>query len=302
MSRPGDAVRSLGVVVREGSPDGPDILERLSVAARALDLELEVEADALAMAPEGTAVFDPEADGVPDLVVSLGGDGTLLRASRLILGRGVPLLGINLGHLGFLTAAGQQDLEAALDRVVTGEYVLEPRFTVQTEVFGADGSEVEVFDALNDVVVHKAGAARVARLEILVGEAGAEEEVGSFSGDGIIVATPTGSTAYNLSAGGPIVVPTMECLTVTPICPFTFAVRPLVVPSTDAVVVRPLEDDPSLVLTLDGQDGRRLAPGEWVRVERGQAPLELVRFHGSTFFDTLRRKLKWAARPESGEE
>jgi NAD+ kinase len=139
----------------------------------------------------------------------------------------------------------------------------------------------------------------VARLEIRVGHRGDEEEVGSFSGDGVIIATPTGSTAYNLSAGGPIVVPRMECLTVTPICPFTLAVRPLVVPSSEAVVVLALEQDPSLVLTVDGQDGRHLEAGEWVRIERGAAPLHLVQFPERTFFSTLRRKLKWAARPSA---
>jgi NAD+ kinase len=290
-------VRSLGVVVRQGGADAEKILARLATAARALDLELRVEPEAVAYAPEGTGTFEADCDDLPDLVVSLGGDGTLLRASRLILGRGVPLLGINLGHLGFLTAAADDELEQALDRVLAGDFVLEPRFTLQASVRDRDGTEVAAYRALNDIVVHKAGAARVARLEVRVGPAGEEEDIGSFSGDGVIVATPTGSTAYNLSAGGPIVVPTMECLTVTPICPFTLAVRPLVVPSKEAVVVRALEPDPSLVLTVDGQDGRRLEDGEWVRVERGDAPLELVRFPGSTFFATLRRKLKWAARP-----
>jgi NAD+ kinase len=290
-------VRSLGVVVRQGGADAENILARLATAARALDLELRVEPEAVAYAPEGTGTFEADCDDLPDLVVSLGGDGTLLRASRLILGRGVPLLGINLGHLGFLTAAADDELEQALDRVLAGDFVLEPRFTLQASVRDRDGTEVAAYRALNDIVVHKAGAARVARLEVRVGPAGEEEDIGSFSGDGVIVATPTGSTAYNLSAGGPIVVPTMECLTVTPICPFTLAVRPLVVPSKEAVVVRALEPDPSLVLTVDGQDGRRLEDGEWVRVARGDAPLELVRFPGSTFFATLRRKLKWAARP-----
>lgn len=297
MNRAGWPVRSLGVVVSQGAPDAARILTRLATAARALGLELRVEPEFLPSAPPGTRPFEAHDDDLPDLVVSLGGDGTLLRASRLILGRGIPLLGINLGHLGFLTAAPDDELEQALDRVLAGDFVLEPRFTLRAGVHDRDGREVETYRALNDIVVHKAGAARVARLELAVGTHGEEEHVGSFSGDGVIVATPTGSTAYNLSAGGPIIVPTMECLTVTPICPFTLAVRPLVVPSREAVVVRAMEPDPSLVLTVDGQDGRNLTGGEWVRIERGDAPLELVRFPDTTFFATLRRKLKWAARP-----
>jgi NAD+ kinase len=295
-------IRSIGVVVGEGAADAASILGRLGTAARALGLELRVEPAALGEAPAGTAVFEADGEDLPDLVLSLGGDGTLLRAARMILGRRIPLLGVNLGHLGFLTAAGEDELEAALDRIIAGDYACEPRFTLRATVLDAEGRQVAVFDALNDVVVHKVGAARVARLAIQVGPAGAEEDVGSLSGDGIIVATPTGSTAYNLSAGGPILVPTMECLTVTPICPFTLAVRPLVVPSSENVLIRPLERDPSLVFTVDGQDGRHLEEGEWVRVERGEAPLELVRFPDTTFFATLRRKLKWAARPGVEDE
>lgn len=302
MTRPRRRVRSLGVVVRQGAEDADGILARLGTAAHALGLELRVEPDLVELAPEGAIPFVADGDDLPDLVVSLGGDGTLLRASRLILGKGIPLLGINLGHLGFLTAAADDELEQALDRVMAGEFEIEPRFTLCARVYDRDGEPVQRYHALNDIVVHKAGQARVARLEIRVGPSGAEEDVGSFSGDGVIVATPTGSTAYNLSAGGPIVVPTMECLTVTPICPFTLAVRPLVVPSSEAVVILALEHDPSLVLTVDGQDGRSLAGGEWVRVERGDAPMELVRFPGSTFFGTLRRKLKWAARPGVDDE
>jgi NAD+ kinase len=296
-------IRSIGVVIGEGAADAESILRRLDTATRALGLELRVEPTVLDRAPAGTGVF--EADGeeaLPDLVVSLGGDGTLLRAARMILGRGIPLLGVNLGHLGFLTAAGEEELEAALDRIIAGHWVREPRFTLRATVLDANDRAVEVFDALNDVVVHKVGAARVARLALQVGPSGAEEDVGSLTGDGIIVATPTGSTAYNLSAGGPILVPTMECLTVTPICPFTLAVRPLVVPSREHVLIRPLERDPSLVFTVDGQDGRNLGEGEWVRVERGESPLELVRFADTTFFATLRRKLKWAARPGIEDE
>jgi NAD+ kinase len=295
-----DRIRRLGVILRSSVDRADAVLRRVDTACRALGVELLLEEHALRQAPPGSTRFEPSDDPLPDVVVSLGGDGTLLRAARLVMGRGVPLLGINLGNLGFLTSAGAGEIEASLDRLLAGDFVLEPRLTLRAEVQGADGSgeEATVFQALNDVVIHKAGAARVARLEVGVGRPGAEEELGSFSGDGVIVSTPTGSTAYNLSAGGPIVVPEMECTTVTPICPHTLAVRPVVVPSTQAVTVRPLEPDPSLVLTVDGQDGRHLEEGEWVRIVPGGAPLELIRFPDRTFFGTLRNKLKWAARPE----
>jgi NAD+ kinase len=291
-------VRSIGVVVRSGTADVHDVVAELLRECEARGLHCSIEEHALAEAPAGTPVFDPSTDR-PDLVIAMGGDGTLLRASRELFGTRIPLLGINLGNLGFLTSAGARQVASSLDRILAGAYSLEPRFTLLATVFGPEGEARTVFRALNDIVVHKAGAARVARLELGVGPAGEEEMVGSFSADGVIIATPTGSTAYNLSAGGPIVVPRMECLTVTPICPFTLAVRPLVVSSSDAVAIRALEVDPSLVLTVDGQDGRHLEEGEWVRVERGGAPLLLVQFPERSFFSTLRKKLKWAVRPSA---
>lgn len=294
-------MRSVGVVARDAGPGTADLLVRLRTACRALGLELFVEPRLSELAPKGVPVFSVGAGPAElDLVLSLGGDGTLLRAARLTMNRAVPLLGINLGNLGFLTAAGGRELEWALDRVVAGGYELESRFTLGVEFFGTeDGESSPRLHALNDVVVHKAGAARVARLALEVGVEGRMEEVGSFSGDGVIVATPTGSTAYNLSAGGPIVEPTMECFTITPICPFTLAMRPLVVPSTRTVVIHSLDQEPGLVVTVDGHDARALRSGQGVRVMRGAAPLQLVRFPERTYFGTLRRKLKWAVKPEA---
>ncbi len=297
-STPRQPVRTIGVVVRKDTAEVHDVVAELCRECDARGLEYAIEGHALIHAPVGTPEFDPTG-ARPDLVIAMGGDGTLLRAGRDLFGSDVPLLGINLGNLGFLTSAGARDVASSLDRILSGEYSLEPRFTLLASVLGPDGDARTVYRALNDIVVHKAGAARVARLELGVGPAGQEEEVGSFSADGVIVATPTGSTAYNLSAGGPIVVPSMECLTVTPICPFTLAVRPLVVSSRDVVAIRAIEVDPSLVVTVDGQDGRHLEVGEWVRVERGGAPLHLVQFPERSFFSTLRKKLKWAVRPSS---
>lgn len=300
MERP----QSLGVVVRAGTPEIGTVLSRLATACVALGLRLDVDAsvpEALVAGLSGVQRLDVSTRP-PDLMLSLGGDGTLLRAARLVLDREIPLLGINLGNLGFLTSVGARDLEGALDRVMAGDYVMERRFTLRCDFVGEGGLVQNGAHALNDVVVHKAGAARVVRLAVEIETEGqAPDEIGSFSGDGLIVATPTGSTAYNLSAGGPIVAPTMECLTVTPICPFTLAMRPLVVSSRSTVTVRPLEGHADLVITLDGHDAQPLAPGWAVRVQRGENPLRLIRFAEQSFFGTLRRKLKWASKPEAPE-
>ena len=217
---------------------------------------------------------------------------------RTVLGHGLPLLGVNTGNLGFLASAGESELEVALDRLAAGEYFLDSRFILKASVLDERGESVDEHHALNDLVVHKAAAAaRVTRLDLWVEGGSRPEEIGSFSGDGVILASPTGSTAYSMSAGGPIVHPTMECLIVTPICPHTLAVRPLVIPASHRITVRAVDFDQDLILTVDGQVVRGLSHGDSVRVEKGKRQVQLVRFPGQSFFSTMQRKLNWAVRP-----
>jgi NAD+ kinase len=248
--------------------------------------------EALELEIEGTLE-----DGV-DLLITLGGDGTFLWGARLVAERGVPVLGINMGHMGFLTSITLNEIEEAMERLFRGEYVLDTRSTLDARVIGEDGFERDRYLALNDFVIHKGGMARVTRLDLLVGGDGDHlEEISRFTGDGLILSTPTGSTAYSLSAGGPIVAPDMGCIIVTPICPHTLAVRPLVISSRETLTVRPLDRAGTLVLTVDGQTGTHFSMGESVVVRQAEAKVNLVRFPGQTFFSTLRQKLNWAIRP-----
>jgi NAD+ kinase len=241
---------------------------------------------------------EPLGDGAGlDAVLALGGDGTFLRAARQLMGRGVPLLGVNLGYLGFLTAGAESELEEFIARLARGDFKTENRFTLRAELLDGSRSSAGPFTALNDAVIHTDGIARIARLNLQVGPLGDEEDIGGFSGDGVVIATPTGSTAYSLSAGGPIVVPSMECLLVTAICPHTLTVRPLIVPAEAHVVVRSAEAHPDLVLTVDGQVAAPISELGGVRISRGDTVVPLVRFADHSFFRTLRRKLRWAARP-----
>jgi len=236
-----------------------------------------------------------------DLVISLGGDGTLLRTARAVFGRDIPVLGINLGYLGFLTSVSAEGLEEGLRAVLGGDFSLERRQTLQAEVLTAAGEARASYTALNDVVVHKAGAAQVARLDLRVGPQDDLEEIGSFSGDGVILSTPTGSTAYSLSAGGPIIVPNLNCFVVTPILPHTLALRPVVVPGNGEITVTALDRHESLFLTVDGQEGGPVGHDERVVVRMGTFRVGLVRLSGHSFFATLRQKLSWAAGPLLGE-
>lgn len=252
-------------------------------------------------AAEALAV--PIADA--DLVVSLGGDGTLLRAARSVLGRNIPVLGVNLGNLGFLTSVSGARIEAGLRQVLSGEYEVEERRTLVAEVRATGDPPTapprKSFAALNDVVVHRPVAARVSRLGLWVGSPGeALEEIGSFAGDGLILSTPTGSTAYSLSAGGPVIVPGMDCLLATPILPHTLAVRPLVAPGDKEITVRALDPGDPLVVTVDGQEGELLPDDACIVVRMGTARASLIRLPGHSFFATLRQKLSWAARAPGG--
>jgi NAD+ kinase len=288
----GGAFRRIGVAGHPRHEEMPEILAQVQAIASAAGAALFVE-EQLAVHAPGLPRLDL---GEVDVLLTLGGDGTLLRGARLLDGRTLPLLGINLGRLGFLTSAARTDLHSALDSLFRGAYWLDVRSTLDVSVVDGGGSELGPFNALNDVVLHKGGLARVIRLSVHVGPE--EHEVGTYTADGIILATPTGSTAYSLSAGGPIVVPQMECIVATPICPHTLVVRPLVLPADTVITVTPLSGADEVVLTVDGQDGAELSPGDRLLVRRSEKTVHIVRFAEQNFFATLRGKLHWGVEYE----
>lgn len=289
LSRPrGAPPRRIGVVAHRRYASLGGVLTRLTDFASREGLELIFEEDLL---PPDSPEAALDSDGVArlDLLLSLGGDGTLLRGARLVAPYGVPVLGVNLGHLGFLTAVGPAEMEHALDHLCRGEVVLDERMVLRARAETADGSLRGAYLALNDAVIHRGGVARM--IQMVVHAHG--EEVGSYSADGIILATPTGSTAYSLSAGGPIVSPAVDCIIATPICPHTLAVRPLILSAAETVTVEVLSPAEELILTIDGQEGAMLVPGDRLTITRAELPLRLIRMPGQTFFSTLRRKLRW---------
>jgi NAD+ kinase len=263
-----------------------DLLSRLATGAPGIGVSLvfEPQLAELVHGAEGTSL----AEARIDIIMSLGGDGTFLRAARVACQRGIPVLGINLGHLGFLAGAGPDTAEDALRRLVRGQYTVEQRLVLSVRV-GDSGPHAL---AVNDVVVHKGGVARVIRLAVAVDG----EQVGTYSADGVIVATPTGSTAYSLSAGGPIVVPGVDAFVVTAISPHTLAVRPLVVPAAATISIRVLDPVPrpdELLVSIDGQATATIAPLQELTIVRGTQPVLLAHLTDETFFGRLRRKLSW---------
>jgi NAD+ kinase len=284
-SRP---LRCVGVAGHPRYDELPAIIAQIQQTLDAHGAELLVEEQLAELVP-GARVFRP-AD--IDLLITLGGDGTMLRGARMVAGDETPVLGVNLGRLGFMTSVARADIDAALALIFAGDYWLDVRCTLDVDVTGADGVPGERFMALNDAVLHKGGFARVIRLAVHVGPD--HQEIGTYTADGIVLATPTGSTAYSLSAGGPIVVPSMECIIATPICPHTLVVRPLVLPVDMVVTVTPLSGIDEVILTVDGQDGAELKPGDRLSVRYGERTVSLVRLPGQNFFATLRHKLHWA--------
>jgi len=287
------SVRRLGLVGREGSEDLAGVVDRLVRFADERELELFPESSLRHGPLAGRPPLGEALDEV-ELLLTLGGDGTLLRGVRRVVGRGIPILGINMGRLGFLTAVPGSSLEGALETVLSGEAVLDRRVSLESTVIHANDEPGESLWAFNDVVLHKRGVARVVGLDLSVEEDGEGQAIGSFTGDGLIVSSPTGSTAYSLSAGGPIIAPSTACIVVTPVSPHTMAMRPLVLPDHVRLSVRAVERAEDLVLTADGQVGVDLDPGDRVVTRKGDEHVDLVRLPGQTFFETLRHKLNWA--------
>jgi NAD+ kinase len=250
-----------------------------------------------------TLRFDPETaqycgapaiprDQVPDgcdMVIVMGGDGTLLSAARAINGRPIPLFAVNLGSLGFLTAITKEEVIPELARVLRGEHTVAKRKLLRIDVMRG-GECVGTYEALNDVVITKAAIARMIDIEALVDGM----FVCSYKADGLIVSTPTGSTAYSLSAGGPIIYPSVDAFCITPICPHTLTNRPVIVSGESVITV--ICKSESSFLTIDGQVGEPVGEGDHIECRAAHSSLHLVRPPNQMFFDVLRQKLKWGER------
>lgn len=237
------------------------------------------------------AVTDEELARRAELVIVLGGDGTLIYGARLLKGRPVPVLGVNLGSLGFMTEIPVADLFPVLDGVLEGRGQVESRMKLSCRLFRDDALVLED-EVLNDVVINKSALARIADHETWLEGA----FVATYRADGVIFSTPTGSTAYSLSAGGPIVHPSIDCVVVTPICPHALTQRPIVVPGDQLIRVKLTSDVSDVFLTLDGQAGQALKKGDRIEVQRSLNRVMLVRNPQLDYFAILRQKLRWGER------
>lgn len=282
----------VGIVAKPGATEARDVILRLIewLGGRGLTPVLEKETAALVPTASVACVGKPELPAQVDLVVVLGGDGTLLSMARAVGDLGVPLLGVNLGGLGFLTATTLEEMVPALEALLAGRMAADERMMLTTRVV-RNRQRLCEYAALNDVVITKAAVSRIIDLAVSVEGQHATE----YRADGLIISTPTGSTAYSLSAGGPILFPTMDAIVLTPICSHTLTNRPIVLPGMHRVEVTLLADQ-EVMVTVDGQVGVNLKQGDTVEVVKAAARIRLVRFPQKDFFSVLRTKLKWGAR------
>ncbi len=281
-----ERIRRVAVVAKRSSAEAIETAHELAAWLEEHGREAVLDEVTAGSAGADNGVSFDELDSC-DLVVVLGGDGTLLSVARA-LATEVPILGVNMGRLGFLTEVARTELYPVLEDVFAGAYELEERSMLDVEL-RRDDEVVERFRVLNDAVIGKSALARIIELTIEVHG----DHVARYRGDGLIVATPTGSTAYNLSAGGPIIEPGLPLLVITPICPHTLSQRPIVVPLASRIEIRLETPREEVFLTLDGQEGASLAHGDVVRVQPSSIGVRLVRTSGRTFYDILRGKLHW---------
>jgi NAD+ kinase len=243
--------------------------------------------------------FDPESAPPPqpeaDLVFSLGGDGTLLGAARVAAPFGTPILGVNLGDFGFVTEISRDEWQEAFEAYCEGRLGISERIMVRVRV-QRGGARIADFVALNDAVISCSGVTRIIRLEVKLGSS----SLGRYRADGLIVATPTGSTAYSMSAGGPVLDPEMSCFILNPICPFSLSNRPLVIPDDQRVEVIVEGGQRSDVsLTTDGGSPMRLQEGDSIHVSKAEEKTRLIRSGRRNFYEVLRTKLRWSGEPHA---
>jgi NAD+ kinase len=286
------AIKTVGVCTKPNSPQAAAVVPQLIEWLR--EHGIAIRAD------EQTATYMPQPfDSMPredvpegcDLIIVLGGDGTLLSAARTIGLREIPVFPVNVGGLGFLTAISVGDLFPELERAFRGEHRVKRRKLLNTQVL-RDGKVFANYESLNDAVLAKSSIARMIDLDTYVDD----QFVCAYKADGLIVATPTGSTAYSLSAGGPIIYPSVPAICLTPICPHMLTNRPVLVPETSVIKALSRGPDESVYLTIDGQVGTPIREGDAVICRSSESSLMLIRPPKLQFFDVLRQKLKWGER------
>jgi len=284
-------IGKVGIIAKRNKPEAIDTSRKLMkwLTSRGIEVILD---EALAQKVAGGKGRPSKTDfSHVGLLVVLGGDGTLLSAARLIGNGKVPILGVNVGGLGFLSAFSLDELYPALERILSKDYETEKRMMLTTSVIRNSGILAE-YSVLNDVVINKAAIARIIDLETSIDN----HYLTMFKADGLIISTPTGSTAYSMAAGGPIVFPSLQTIMLTPICPHTLTNRPILVPDSSQIKVTIKSPNENIFLTFDGQVGQSLQADDVVKIRKSEHAVQLVKSPFKDYFEVLRTKLRWGER------
>ncbi|MCI0427436.1 MAG: NAD(+)/NADH kinase [Nitrospiraceae bacterium] len=280
--------KSIGILAKPKFPEVKSTLQDVVSWLRARNIDVILDTTSASLLGEQGGYQETQLASKADVLLVLGGDGTMLNAARIAGERSIPILGVNMGGLGFLTEVRLENLYPSLERVFANDFVLDERLMLRTHV-RRHGETVAQGVVLNDVVISKGTLARMIELKIAI----QGRFVTNLRGDGLIVSSPTGSTAYSLSAGGPIIDPAVRSLILTPICPHTLTHRPLIVPGNAEIDVTLTSKDDGAMATLDGQVGVAITQGDTVVIQTLEQRTRLIRFPESNYYDVLREKLKW---------
>jgi NAD+ kinase len=284
-------MQRVGIYAKKNHPDAVGFAREVMQWLTARGVEVLLEEDLAGNLGIDRDYSDSQIPERADLIVVLGGDGTLISVARHVGARMTPILGVNLGSLGFLTEITQAETFATLERVLEGNYQLSQRLMLDV-VVRRQGEEIARYEVLNDAVINKGALARIIDMAVCVDDV----YLTTFKADGLIVATPTGSTAYNLAAGGPIIDPGVGCLVISPICPHMLTNRPLIVSSEAVIRIEVKFQDQHVVLTADGQVGRQLQGGDTVELRQSKNRTLLIKSPSKDYFEVLRTKLRWGER------
>jgi NAD+ kinase len=286
-------MKTIGIVANSGKQDALRLASELADWLAARNVEVLMERESAELVGRLDISADEETIRSTELLVVLGGDGTILRAARMVGQKCIPILGVHFGRYGFITEIHPPDVKAALERALSGDYLVSERLMLKASLI-RDGKTIGSYTSLNDVVVAKGPLARLLRLATFVNN----KHIATYAADGIIVSTPTGSTAYSLSAGGPVVNPNVDVVIITPICPHTLNARSLVIPSKESVQIVAECDmgEGSMMLTVDGQTGITLQCSDKVDVTPAEFPARIVMWDPLSFYDKLQSRLRWGER------
>ncbi len=278
--------RKIGVIVNPTKPKSTDVVKRiLSSVSRYKDTQLFLDIEAKNLVNKDNLPFfkKNEIIDLSDMVIVVGGDGTFLNVGRLMTKKDIPIMGINSGTLGFLAEFDVNETESSIDKLMNGKLTIEKRPTISVNI------QNKVYRCINDIAIKRQILARIIEVEMFANQ----KYITTFRGDGVIVSTATGSTAYSLSAGGPIVFPTLNTLIITPICPHKLTLRPLVVSGDTVLDVSVKTDTQSAIATFDGQEAVEVEKGKVIRITRSENDLLLLKDRNKSYYEILREKLKW---------